>query len=241
MRDCDLTFLSERFRLDWINSTSFLYCASSSQSGILSCDVSQEQLGLTGFGVKSLDPGCVLTVAGVTFVSAVAPRVGVQQVVTSFSGNFSFSDEIEALNRSLSKALEDFDQINYKALLRGGEELRHLQPLVPVTSHLWAVWLGIVGFPLLTLIGALRVWQFWARIFSFAVRGLAEGDRFHVGHEAELRRANEEEELWSQLVGEFSRLRREDEARTAAGVGSLASLVLRAAAENPEEGSADPE
>ena len=41
-------------------------------------------------------------VAGVTFVSAVAPRVGMQQVVTSFSGNFMFSDEIGASNKSLS-------------------------------------------------------------------------------------------------------------------------------------------
>ena len=39
----------------------------------------------------------------------------------------------------LSKALEDFEQINYNALLCGGEELCHLQPLVPVTSDLWAV------------------------------------------------------------------------------------------------------
>ena len=145
MRDCDLTFLSERFRLDWINSTSFLFYANPSRSGILSCGVSQEQLRLSGFGVNSLDPGCVLTVAGITFISAVAPRVRVQQVVTLFSGNFSFSNDIEALNRSLSKALEDFDKIDYNAPLRGGEELRHLQPLVPETSHLWAVWVGIMG------------------------------------------------------------------------------------------------
>ena len=98
-----------------------------------------------------------------------------------------------------------------------------------------------MGFPLLTFIGALILWQVRGRIFSFAVRELAEGDRFHVGHEAELRRANEEEEIRSRLVGEFSRLRREDEARTAAGVGSLASLVSRSAAESPEEGSADPD
>ena len=45
-----------------------------------------------------------------------------------------------------------------------------------------------MGFPLLTFIGALIVWRFRARIFSFAVRGLAEGDQFHVGHEEELRR-----------------------------------------------------
>ena len=98
-----------------------------------------------------------------------------------------------------------------------------------------------MGFPLLTFIGVLIVWRFRTRIFSFAVRGLAEGGRFHGGHEAKLRRANEEEELRSRLVGEFSRLRREEEARTAAGVGFLAALVSRAAAENPEEGSADPE
>ena len=82
-----------------------------------------------------------------------------------------------------------------------------------------------MGFPLLTIIGALIVWRFRRKIFSFAVRGLAEGDRFHVGHETKLRRADDEEELRSRLVTEFSRLRKEDEARTAAGVGSLASLV----------------
>ena len=108
MRDFNLTFLSKRFRLDRINSTSFLYYVNSSRSGILSCGVSQEQLRLTGFGVKSLDPGCVLTVAGVTFVSAVATRVGVQQEVTLFSGNFLFSYDIEALNRSLSKGDTSF-------------------------------------------------------------------------------------------------------------------------------------
>ena len=63
-------------------------------------------------------------------------------------------------------------------------DLWHLQPLVPVTSRLWAVWMGILGFPLLTCIGALIIWRFRAKIFSFVVRGLAEGDRFHVGHEA---------------------------------------------------------
>ena len=41
-------------------------------------------------------------------------------------------------------------------------------------------------------------------------QGTSRGRPFHVGHEAELRRANEEEELRSRLVGEFSRLRRED-------------------------------
>ena len=117
MRDCELTFLSERFSLDRINSTSFLFFANSSRYGILSYGESQEQLRLSGFGVKSLDPGCVLTVAGVTLVSAVAPRVGVQHVVTWFSGNFSFSVDIEALNRSLSKALDNFDQIGYNAPL----------------------------------------------------------------------------------------------------------------------------
>ena len=69
-------------------------------------------------------------------------------------------------------------------------------------------------------------------------QGTGGGGRFHVGHEAKLR-AGEEVELWSRLLEEFSRLRREDEARTAAGVGSLASLVSRPAAENLEEGSAD--
>ena len=73
-----------------------------------------------------------------------------------------------------------------------------------------------MGFPLLTCIEALIVWRFRAKIFSFLVRGLAEGDRFHVGHEAKLRQASEEEELWSRRVEEVSRLRREEEARTAA-------------------------
>ena len=61
-----------------------------------------------------------------------------------------------------------------------------------------------------------------------------------MGHEAELRQAYEEGELRSPLAGEFSRLSKEDEARMAVGVGSLAFLVSRAAAENLEEESADP-
>ena len=100
---------------------------------------------------------------------------------------------------------------------------------------------GNHGIPSVDLHASVDHRRFQWRIFSFAVRGLAEGDRFHVGHEAKIRRASEEGELRSQLVDEFSRLRREDEARTAAGVGSLASLVSRSAAENLEEGSADPE
>ena len=71
---------------------------------------------MAGFGVKPLDPGCVLTVARVTFVSPVAPRVEVQQVVTSFLGSFSFFNEIGTLNRPLSKALDNFDQIDYNAV-----------------------------------------------------------------------------------------------------------------------------
>ena len=116
-----------------------------------------------------------------------------------------------------------------------------MRPHGPVTSRLWAVWVGILVFPLLTCIGSLIVWRFRAKIFSFVVRGLAEGDRFLVGHEAKLRQASDEEELRSWLVEELSRLRTEDEARTMAGVGSLTSLVSRPAAENPEEGSANPE
>ena len=137
-----------------------------------------------------------------------------------------------------AKALDNFDQIDNHTLLRGGQELWNLKPLVPVASRLWAVWLGILAFPLLTCIGALVI---QAKIFSFVVRGLAEGDRFHVGHEAQLKRASKEEELRAQLVEEFSRLRREDEARTTASVGSLASLVFGSAAENQEEGSASHE
>ena len=70
MRDCELTFLNERFCLDRVNSTSFLFYANSSRSGILTCGEMQEQIRLSGFGVKSLTPGCILT-----FVSVVAPKV----------------------------------------------------------------------------------------------------------------------------------------------------------------------
>ena len=52
--------------------------------------------------------------------------------------------------------------------------------------------------------------------------------------------ASEEEELRSRLVEEFSRLRREDEARTAATVGSLASLVSRPATKKPRRGECGP-
>ena len=53
-----------------------------------------------------------------------------------------------------------------------------------------------------------------------------------MGHEAKLRQASEEEELRSRLVEEFLRQRREDEARTTTGVGSLTSLVSGPSAEN---------
>ena len=56
-------------------------------------------------------------------------------------------------------------------------------------------------------------------------------------NEAELRRANGDVELRARLVEDFSRLRREDEARTTTAVGSMASLVSGTASENPEEGS----
>ena len=62
----------------------------------------QEQVQLSGFGEKYLSPECVLTVAGLIFVSAA--RIGVQQVVSSFWGNFLFSNDIGALNKPLSQA-----------------------------------------------------------------------------------------------------------------------------------------
>lgn len=71
---------------------------------------------------------------GVTFVSAVAPRVWVQQVVTSFLGNFFFSDEIGVLNRSLSKALDNVDPIGYNALLRRGGGVVEFE--TPRVSHI---------------------------------------------------------------------------------------------------------
>ena len=86
---------------------------------------------------------------------------------------------------------------------------------MPVTSQLWAVWMGILAFPLLTCIGELVIRHFRAEIFFFVVRGLAEGDQSHLGHEAKLRQAGGGE-LRARLVKEFSRLRREDEARTTA-------------------------
>ena len=73
----------------------------------------------------------------------------------------------------------------------------------------------------------------------FPLAGHIGKNKIIVGHESELRQASEEEELRSRLMEEFSRLRRGDEARMAARVGSLASLVSRPATENPEEGSAD--
>lgn len=114
--------------------------------------------------------------------------------MTSFSGNFSFFDNTEALNKSLSQALNIFDQINYNTLLHWGQQLSSFKPLVPVTLQTWAVWIGIMTFLLLTCVRALVICQFQAKLFSFIVSVLTEVERFHVEHEEELRRANEEEE-----------------------------------------------
>ena len=76
MRDWELTFLSVRFHLEHVNSTLFLFHANSSKSGILSSSESQEQLRLSGFGVKSLKPGYVFLMAESPFFHSISQGWG---------------------------------------------------------------------------------------------------------------------------------------------------------------------
>ena len=103
-------------------------------------------------------------VAGVTFVSKWPPGSGCSRWSPCFQG--TFRSEIGAFNRCFPvQGLGQFrpDRLQRFVACGGGN-----------------CGLRIFSFPLLTCIEALVIWHFREKISSFTVRGLAEGDRFHV-------------------------------------------------------------
>ena len=61
-----------------------------------------------------------------TFVFAFDLKIEGKQVVSVFKGNVSFAANMSASNSSLPEALSDFDEIDFNALVKGGEELRNM-------------------------------------------------------------------------------------------------------------------
>ena len=120
MSQCSLAFLTSRFRLERVNSTSFVSFTNQSVSGIVTCGDKQSQFQFSGFQMETIKPGCVLTMKGVTFVSAFDPNIEEKQDVSVFKGNVSFSAGMSALNSSLTEALSDFDFIDFNTLVKGG-------------------------------------------------------------------------------------------------------------------------
>ena len=94
-KECELTFLRQRFHLERLNAT--LFVSNGSLTGVSTCRGQQSQLSFSGLQHFSLEPGCVLNVAGVTFVAAFNQGVIVQQVVSFFTANFSLFDNDSVL------------------------------------------------------------------------------------------------------------------------------------------------
>ena len=62
MSQCSLAFFSDRFRLERVNSTSFVSSTNQSVSGIVTCRDKQSQIQFSGFQMKTIKPGRVLLV-----------------------------------------------------------------------------------------------------------------------------------------------------------------------------------
>ena len=88
-------------------------------SGIVTCGDKQSQFQFSGFQMETIEPGCVLTVKGVTFVSAFEPNIEEKQFFSIFKGVVSFAANMSALN-SLTEALSDFDVMDFNTLVKGG-------------------------------------------------------------------------------------------------------------------------
>ena len=56
---CSLSFLSSRFRLERVSSTSFVSFTNQSVSGIVTCGDKQSQFQFCGFQMETITPGCV--------------------------------------------------------------------------------------------------------------------------------------------------------------------------------------
>ena len=121
-KECELTFLRQRFHLERLNATSFVSFTNGSLTGVSTCQGQQSQLSFSGQQHFSLEPGCVLNVAGVTFVAAFNPGLSVQQVVSFIPTNFSLFDNDSALLSDISRALSSSEKIDLSALVRGGRK-----------------------------------------------------------------------------------------------------------------------
>ena len=124
MAMCSLSFLSSHFRLERVNSTSFVSFTNQSVSGIVTCGDKLSQFQFSGFQMETITPGCVLTVKGVTFVSANDPGIEEKQVV--------FQRKCFLFCRYVGpKFLLDSSVVRFRlfnALVKGGKELKNMVP-----------------------------------------------------------------------------------------------------------------
>lgn len=119
MSQSSLSFLSERFRLEMVNSTTFVSFTNESVSGIVTCKDKQPQFVFSGYQWETLDPGCVSSERGVTIPSAFDPKIEEKQVLSVFKGNVSLAANMTAMNSSLTETLTDLDKIDLNSLVKG--------------------------------------------------------------------------------------------------------------------------
>ena len=101
-KECELTFLRQRFHLERLNATLLVSFTNSSITGVSNCHGRESQLSFSSLQHFTLEPGCVLNVVGVTFVSEFNPGVSVQQVVSFFPANFSLFENDSSLISDIS-------------------------------------------------------------------------------------------------------------------------------------------
>lgn len=158
MSQCSLSFISDRFRLGRVNSTTFVSFSNESVSGIVTWKDKHSKFLFSGFQLETLIPGCVLLVRGVILVSSFDPKIDEKQVVLVFKRNVSFAANMRALNSSLTQALSDFYEIDLNTLVKGGENcrIRFLWKQLRA-ERTWIAWmvLGIIMSVTAGMTGAL--------------------------------------------------------------------------------------
>ncbi len=174
---CPVTFLAQNFLLERLNSTAFLAYSNESVSGALTCGLKSSQLEVSSLKVINIEPGCVFNIQGVTFVAAFDPQIRIPDIISTFSPPVGLLDLFSNSSDMISEALSHFDQVDYNALVRGGEELGQMAPWVPTSNHfwIWALTSSSLAFLSVALVFVACRGKILAKCFSLLLPGL-KGD-----------------------------------------------------------------
>jgi len=162
---CTVSILRKDFVLKRANETSFVLYSDNQLVMTQTCGHAISQRSTKGFSINVIPPGCSVQVGRVTFESGFSPMISTSHVVSFLSGTvFEFPNDT-ALDARVSKALSKFESIDYKALVKGGEELQHLPP-IQQSSHMWILWVVIAVIVLFAVLALWCVFHFRRRLFA---------------------------------------------------------------------------